>query len=386
VALSNHLPKTGVGRFDADVVGNKLQITHRFYLINNANKPLAMNDFVAFQDAFEDLVQTHWQDKYGFKRGAQTLEPEFVFDFLDDDTIADTAHFVIDVKDSNLPSELVSRNAPERFKNLQQSGVYFPASASLFSASVRNPSSHVLIAQDLPTMFPFYVDTNNGNLSPQSTRLLTQLAKQVAQLRPGIGVEVTAYGAAKGTAGAQVRGLLRGAGLTSVSSRQSKKFLQPSHWGKTSLSKWSGHSDYVKVTLTSDLDASLFAQSNLFTYPAAVVHEFGHMLGLQDEYACLAAAAAQKMVDLNFIDIAEKTSYESNHAAMSRVDKQEAQDGQKAFIKLCSKCGVEPPHFGRYTNNIMSAGNVYEPCHFVTLWAALCELTGHDDWQIVKLP
>jgi len=54
----------------------------------------------------------------------------------------------------------------------------------------------------------------------------------------------------------------------------------------------------------------------------------------------------------------------------SRIDGDEAQTGQREFITLCNRAGVEPPHSGRHTANIMSAGNNYEPCHFVTLWAS----------------
>lgn len=385
MALVNYIPETGVGRFNAKVVGNEFRVKVKFYVVNNSQKPLLDGDFENFKDRFLELVKEHWEGKYGFHRGSQTVRPVFDFEFIDDDSLADTAHFVIDLKNSNIASENVSRNAPVRFKQLQDTGLYFPAAASFFASSINTSGSSILIKNDLPKMFPMYIDTNAGALSRQSSTMVTNVGRQIAHLHSNIGISVTAYGHAKGNAQTAVVNLLQNAGLTKISTRMSKKCLQPKHWGKDSASKWSGHTDYVKVALKSTMDDGLFAQSNLFTYPAAVVHEFGHMLGLQDEYACLAQAAAQKMVELNFIETTEMNTYLDNHAKMSRVDGEEAQRGQKRFIKMCNQAGVEPPHFGRYTANIMSAGNIYEPCHFVTLRAALCVETGRDDWKIVSI-
>jgi hypothetical protein len=55
------------------------------------------------------------------------------------------------------------------------------------------------------------------------------------------------------------------------------------------------------------------------------------------------------------------------------------------FYILCQRANVEPTFFGRYTFSIMSAGSQILPCHFATLWEALTQETGHNDWQIVSL-
>jgi hypothetical protein len=362
MVLTNFMPATGVGRFDADLQGDELQIIHKFLLVNDTTKPLTDGDYEQYKVRFKQLVREHWQDKYGFQRGTRVVRPKFKLKFLDDDAGAASAHYVVNLRDGRGGSENVSRKPAMRFKNLADSGLYFPASSSLFSGSIQNPGSHVLIASDLPTMFPFYLDAVGGALTSQTQKLLKQYLGQVAKLNAAARVEVTGYGQGSGLV-QTVLGLLRGVGLTNASARMSKKWLQPKFWGKTSTSKWSGHSDYLKVSLGTDLGANLFQNSNLFTYPAAIVHEYGHMLGLQDEYACLATTAAQRLVDLNFIDTTEKAAYEANHAQGARTDSDEAQAGQVAFVELCHAAGVEPAHFGRQTTSIMSAGNEYQPCH-----------------------
>ena len=384
MALTNFMPSTGVGRFDADFAADTLTITHKFFLVNDMTKPVSASDYEHFKSRFKDLIKTNWQDKFGFKRGTVTVKPRFKLKFIDDDTAAATAHYVVNLRDGKGGSENVSRKPAQRFQNLAESGLYFPTSSSLFSGSINNPGSHTLIAGDLPRLFPFYVDIVGGGISQQTTALLKQYLGQVAKLNAAISVEVTGYGMGSGQV-PNVIGLLRGVGLTNVSSRMSKKFLQPKFWGKTSTSKWSGHSDYVKVTLGSDVPANAFQSSSLFTYPATVVHEYGHMLGLQDEYACIGVAAAQRMVELDFIDASEKQTYENNHYISARTDSDEAQAGQVAFIELCKDAGVTPAHFGGQTSSIMAAGNEYLPCHFVTLCAALKQLTGHNDWTIVPI-
>lgn len=382
--LTNFMPSTGVGRFDADVEGETLVITHKFFLVNDMTKPVTETDYEAFKTRFKHLVKEHWQGKYGFKRGNQTVSPKFKLRFIDDEGDAAGAHYVINLRDGKGGSENVSRKPAQRFQNLANSGLYFPASSSLFSGSINNPGSHTLIASDLPRLFPFYVDVLGGALSQQTDALLKQYMGQVAKLRSDAKIEVTGYGQGTGLVQPLI-GTLRALGLTNVSSRASKKFLQPKFWGKTSTSRWSGRSDYIKVILGSDIPANVFQSSNLFTYPATVVHEYGHMLGLQDEYACMAAAAAQRMVELDFIDTSEKHAYENNHYAGARIDSDEAQAGQVAFIELCKDAGVTPPHFGGQTSSIMAAGNEYLPCHFVTLRAALKKLSGQDDWIITKI-
>jgi len=85
-------------------------------------------------------------------------------------------------------------------------------------------------------------------------------------------------------------------------------------------------------------------------------HEFGHAIGLPDEYA--------------------------NHPAGTNLG-----DKQQAFIDLARRAGVSPPdQWGDMTSSMMSAGIDVLPRHYLTIWEALGEMTSphitRDQWDI----
>ena len=84
-------------------------------------------------------------------------------------------------------------------------------------------------------------------------------------------------------------------------------------------------------------------------------HEFGHALGLPDEYR----------------------NYVSGNLA----------DKQRAFERLARQAGVAPPDpWGRRTSSVMSVGMDVLPRHYLTLWEALGRMTEpdirRDQWRI----
>ena len=85
-------------------------------------------------------------------------------------------------------------------------------------------------------------------------------------------------------------------------------------------------------------------------------HEFGHAIGLPDEY--------------------------TNYAAGTHLG-----DKQQAFIDLAARAGVAPPdRWGDYTSSQMSAGVDVLPRHYLTIWEALGAMTDpyitRDQWKI----
>lgn len=89
---------------------------------------------------------------------------------------------------------------------------------------------------------------------------------------------------------------------------------------------------------------------------SAAEHEFGHAIGLPDEY--------------------------TNYAAGTNLG-----DKQQAFIDLANKAGVAPPdRWGDYTSSQMSAGVDVLPRHYLTIWEALGAMTDEyikrDEWKI----
>ena len=77
-----------------------------------------------------------------------------------------------------------------------------------------------------------------------------------------------------------------------------------------------------------------------FIYPIAA-HEFGHQLGLPDEYHFSEKGLRQ-------------------HA-----------NAQQAYLELCTKYGVAPVPLNTNSMSLMACGNLVKPCHYVTLAGAV---------------
>ena len=375
-------PRSG-GRFDVALVANQIRITHNFGLINDASRPVTQAEFDTWKINFNELMRTHWEGKYEFQRAGQVVRPRFFQTFEDDQPSMATAHFVIKLRDGQGGNELVSSKPAQIFEALRDQGVYFPMASTMAKGSVQATNSRGLIHRSLPSFFPAYVDTFNGTLTVQTRAHVASLARQIAALDASIKLSVTGYGNAGARGRNAVVAVLRENGVRNAQSRVSKKFLKPSTWGTSSQSKVSGRTDYVKITIGGEIGLELLTEP-IYTYPAAAVHEFGHMLGLKDEYACLSDQGANRLVELDFIEPGERAGYQDMHFNGARTETDEVAAQQAEFIKYCHDAGVEPTTFGQYTTSIMSAGSEFHPCHFVTIWAALVHITGQNDWSIVK--
>ena len=84
-------------------------------------------------------------------------------------------------------------------------------------------------------------------------------------------------------------------------------------------------------------------------------HEFGHAIGLPDEY--------------------------------KNITTGKLGDKQTAFINLAAAAGVAPPYqWGDMTSSLMSSGVDVLPRHYLTFWEALGQMTSPDitrnEWSI----
>lgn len=108
-----------------------------------------------------------------------------------------------------------------------------------------------------------------------------------------------------------------------------------------------------KVDLKPSRTFETTYSSNSF---GAAEHEFGHAIGLPDEYA--------------------------NHPAGTNLGNK-----QQAFTNLASKAGVAPPdRWGDFTSSMMSTGVDVLPRHYLTIWEALGAMTDphitRSQWDI----
>jgi len=376
-------PPTGVGRFKAKRQGLNLEIKHRLAVLADVVSPPSATDFALWQTTFQQLITNHWEGKYELQRNGVTAQIIFRLKFLGVPEY-NRAHFVVNVKESlNGPSENVGRDAHHKYK---AGGDNAPRSASFYTKSILQPNSVSLIAADLPNILPYYADFTGTNMSPQTTSQIKSMMSLVARLNPQPRLYVTGYGNSADTNKRAVMALMTQCGLTRVHARNSKKFILPTNWGNASHSKMSGGVDYVKISTSRNLNtASMLTQSAVFSYPATVVHEYGHMLGLQDEYHCLSNQASGEMVTLNMIDASEQQKYEDFHFKGANVPSPTVSTGQVEFIRACNAAGIEAPHFGRQTSSVMASGSDFLAAHYIWPLQAMKQLTGQNDWTLVKI-
>lgn len=381
--IKKFCPATGVGRFDAKLEGGRMRVKMKLHV----KSALGEDDQTRFRVQFPNVVKAAWEGQYGLRCSSGPArgdyEPEFAFSFVDDYM---QAHFVVNF----LPgtgTELVSRDTYYKVGTEHPGHTGFaPTSVNLYNASIEQIDTSGLITGKLADMFPQYIDTYGGHPSGHSVTQLDLIAKMVAAVNTNTRLTVTGYGANWRTARDNVATRLRNAGLRNVVTRKSDK----APW-TTSHSRSSNRTNYVKIEAKNGIDARGFRVDTapLFTYPAAAAHEFGHMLGLQDEYYCLSKQGGDKMSELHFIDGSEQQKWESfaYRGANPAADRGAA--GQAAFIDLCYRARVDIPAFGQHTISIMSAGSDFYPWHFVTLWSAAVEATrgvaDEGDWSIYKL-
>lgn len=93
-----------------------------------------------------------------------------------------------------------------------------------------------------------------------------------------------------------------------------------------------------------------------------MAHEFGHMIGLPDEYENPQRSATAKPAE--------------NAKAIHK----------EGTLTLAQKCRIAYAPFGAFTESIMSRGTTVLKCHYVTVWQALTVMTKdfieEEEWEI----
>lgn len=109
----------------------------------------------------------------------------------------------------------------------------------------------------------------------------------------------------------------------------------------------------VEISIDRAYENSFSTGVNQFQYNVAA-HEFGHMIGLPDEY--------------EDATMGPKLTVKNN------------------YLNLVHRAGLLPPRFPSHTSSMMSDGMTLMNWHYVTAWEALTALThdflGHNEWAI----
>ncbi|WP_339721922.1 hypothetical protein [uncultured Paraglaciecola sp.] len=124
------------------------------------------------------------------------------------------------------------------------------------------------------------------------------------------------------------------------------------------------------------------AEKNSLYKQITTAHEFGHMLGLPDEYLCMHQRTQDAMSEVYSDRVTQSLIGNAGNAITDDATKHIVVH-QGAYVKLCAEAGVVAPPFNRLSSSIMSNGMVLHPWHYVTLWECLKDFSETSDWKIV---
>src|SRR5262245_6652846 len=222
-AFKNYEPETTVGRFDAKLEGQYLDITVKIFI----DSALDQEQLALFKLQFEPIVKQHWEGVFGFKCANSsytgTYKPRFRIKYVD--AFMD-AHFAMTLRET-ISAEVVRRTdyykVPADHKGFRPKGAAFGMHSVASSSAKEKAAMSASIVESLRHSFPFYADSFGGNPSAHSESELKLLIKEIKALDPAATLTVTAYGSNKAALRTQVIQKIQAWGLPNVLKRHSKK-------------------------------------------------------------------------------------------------------------------------------------------------------------------
>ncbi len=375
----NYVSPTGFGSFyptyfpDLGVLQIKVKVLWNWVDHSGAHPAWNGGSQAAFSTAFRTNVPRAWNGKWRFRCRAAgyagaIAEPRFV---IEDGTLADH-HFQINVRNCPGQSALNATNGQlllhatdnDEYDNINPPNLLNPA--GLFSmsrggvlhnerekvAQLLAPVQNVTLAR---TGFGWVVDpASRGALDAFADGL-----KRVGSLAPKYPLTVHATSGSDGKAGQLVQAVMDYLATRGVTPAQypiatatettGAKWKRPFKGHKATASAW--------FELTDEATPAVAAGWR-YRYKVAN-HEFGHCLGLPDEY----------------------TTYPPGVIG----------NAHNLWAGLCGQAGVPANPYPGFNASIMSCGWTTSACHYVTVWQALGNLTrvapyniAPTDWVIER--
>lgn len=430
--LKNHIPSTGMGRFDAEYFHDRdeLAITVRPYfefcqtVAGGIATPggWVKADEDKFVDDFRQQSVAAWSGKYSFvctKPGFTEMRADVVIDVVREMDPA-KAHFHHRIQKNKGMITGIGREQNDDPANInvgnfaEQDAPERPHDSKTTCGGIA--SHDVGRLQDLALAHHVNPITFTGgsrvNIDAGSKQRLDAFVAAVKRTeRPGsVPVPLMVTGKSnrrealqRGNAGQDranaVKAYLDGKGLrnTPCETRlfddvvaaqeavyKSKKSKLSKDAEKEKLDPLKARQDHREVEL--DVKEDFVWNGDPYSILA---HEFGHMLGNPDEYFQYGSAAVRdaKVRQLQQSGNPEDLHLATKIAAQTVSGNESHSSAQEGMVALAERSGQELPEYGPKTSSIMSAGADVLPVHYAPLWEALSLITGdvvtRDEWSFV---
>ena len=395
-SLTNFVPSVDLGAFDIVLKPKekRAEIVVRVYL--ETQKPSVQAQMVNFGKQFTKLVPEVWNKKARFvctKTGWTDISLLVTVKVVV--TTLANAHYRIAIEDEDLQEHALGPFAMVTDKTstgLGTNPAFAPRTGTFGSAATQTSeisSYRRNIIFDLsktelliPIKTPLAQDSAARQRLEKFAREIMQLKvpkKYYSSRRPTLTVNGCGPGN-RATLASAATAHLRGCGIKNP-------IVEAQSGATTNL-------DGVLLSFDNTELKALFPEKpgstkSLFRQ-ITVAHEFGHMVGLPDEYVCMHAMTSDAMENVYAMTTGEVKTFKGS--GMQIADVTQLPNGtinvphivrhQGAFVTLCSTAGLVPPEFGRMTPSMMSNGMVFHKHHFVTIWEAVCQASGFKDWDI----
>lgn len=386
-----HVPPGGLGCFYAEyrpqtgVMKITVRVAPRFVDPLGAEIPLNMRNM--YIQSFTDNVPAMWNNRFRFtltKKGFNRLVVRPEFEVVE--VPLGDAHYDLKIVNRENGSICVRTGedpglSKDRKWDLHRTKLSAQFSLGAWNACELTQARNILGAMEKPVEIALTVQGRTMGFSIVSMERMRTFARDVnfafenSNLKPK--VKITGPGSTGTDTAKQVGSTLERMGLLAKLSYEKN--------GRANLAKLEldskQFSSYKNKVLGAINSFPQFQQQ-------PIVHEYGHMLGLPDEYMCPSARyvgivsarglATNSDEELQAIRDNTTTQQQDLTAGIERT--------QVKFVSLCHDFGVVPPPFGRSNPNIMSSGTHFSPCHGVTVAHALWRMTRHytemSDWRI----
>lgn len=434
--LKDHIPSTGLGRFDAEYRPDLSLLTIRIRVLfdfgDNVPKDGGGKEFQSGAGAWTDQErntfilgfkaqsESAWSGKYKLackKAGWEDLAANVQI-IMDPARTIQTAHFHHKIaKERSIGTgigreQLTDRNNRNVGNFIQDDATVGPQKASVCGGIASHDVMRINNIIEASKVNPIRFNNQMNIDNPSKAKLDTMVNMLTRTERPGsVPVPIIATGKnnkRERTFGGANNAITRANNVkTYLESKQTKHPVttqlfdvilnaakadaanakspaNKAHFGGI-VNQLNAGRDHRQVELSADQNFKW--QGDPYS---VLAHEFGHMLGNPDEYFDYGSDAIKdaKVKQLSESGKEEDLVRAKQIERIRATGNQSHSDVQESFADLAIAADQTIPEFGPKTSSIMSAGADVLPVHYVTMWEALGEITKDtlqpSDWQITS--